>query len=133
MAPKTDIQTYMVLPLIATTCLLATGYRFNRFKTASYTCNKIQKCISHFMVFIDFMPFIIFMPFIFFMDFMISCPSGTSCSSLPSAFPCLCGLDGLLLLGSCTGSSAGCRHTKGPHFVENSQEKVCSAMEVFKP
>ena len=22
---------------------------------------------------------------------------------------------------------------KGPHFVENSQEKVCSAMEVFKP
>ena len=39
MAPKTDIQTYMVLPLIATTCLLATGYRF---KTSSYTCNKID-------------------------------------------------------------------------------------------
>ena len=31
--------TCMVLPLVATTCLLATGYRF---KTSSYTCNKID-------------------------------------------------------------------------------------------
>ena len=30
---------YMVLPLIATTCLLATGYRF---KTANYTCSIID-------------------------------------------------------------------------------------------